>query len=409
MSVEEIVAALQAIVAEATGGADPDPNVSASLTEDQAARYEALEKQLIVARKSEEIMKRNAAYATVSTPIINGTVGVRNDEASRAFDHLLRTGRVDSGLISRAGQNEASGPAGGYFVPDTFRDKLIERQKAFGGLFNAAEKISTATGAPLVWMTNDDVLSNEAGIIAEGAANTFGADFVFGRNTFNAYKYDTAGASTFSPDSSKWLKVSWELLQDSTYDIQSFIARKFAERIQRKLAVDLINGSGVNEPVGIISTMGALSNSGVTIASATAPTYGELNTIIHSLDPAYRSGASWLMNDTTYAAMQGIVDTAGRPLFWNSNQSMTDGSSLTLLGYPVVIDQAMPTLTTGSVKGLVFGDLSQVYAVRQVKDFTLVTANELFAGSGQVGYLGWARYDGLVQDPNAGVYVTSHA
>lgn len=404
MTVEQILAALQAIVAEASNGADPDPNVAASLTEEQATRYEALEAKLLVARKSEEIMKRNAAYNTRITPILNGHAAQVDDAVTRAFDTFLRTGRPDSALISRA-QSEASGPAGGYFVPDTFRDKLIERQKAFGGLLNAAEQITTSTGAPLVWMTNDDVLSTEAGVIGENAANTFGADFTFGRNALNAYKYDTAGVSGV------FLKVSWELLQDSVYDLQGFIARKFAERIQRKVAVDLINGSGVNEPVGIISTMGALTNSGVTVTSATAgPTYAELVTIEHSLDPIYRDSASWLMNDKTLSLIESIVDTTGRPLVWSAGNSIGEGRTpKTLLGYPVVIDQAMPDCLTGATRGIVFGDLNQAYVVRKVKDFTMVTASELFAQNGQIGYLGWTRLDGMVQNANAAVYVTSHA
>ncbi len=322
-------------------------------------------------------------------------------------------GKVDSGLVQRA-QSEASGPAGGYFVPDTFRDKLVERQKAFGGLMSAAEAVTTATGAPLVWMTNDDVLDTEAGIVAEGAANTFGADFTFGRNALNAFKYDTAGATASAGnDTAKWLRVSWELLQDSNYDIQSFVARKFAERIQRKLAKDLINGSGVNEPVGIISTMGALTNSNVTIASGTAgPTYAELVTIEHTLDIMYRDTAKWLMNDKTVSLIEQLVDLNGRPLIWGAGTgALADGtrSNKTLLGYPVVVDNAMPDLLTGSTKGLVFGDLNAAYVVRTVKDFTMVTANELFAGTGQVGFLGWARYDGMVQDANAAVYATSHS
>lgn len=412
MSVEQIIAALQAIVAEATNGADPDPNAAASLTEEQAARYEALEKQLLVARKSEEIMARNRAYSMNVTPIVTGMAsGRQNDEITRAFDMFVRSGgRINQDLVSRA-QSEASGPAGGYFVPDTFRDKMVERKKAFGGLAQAAEQVNTTTGAPLVWMTNDDVLSTEAGIVGENAANTFGADFVFGRNTFSAFKYDTSGATSQGSPASKWLLVSWELLQDSTYDIQSFIARKFAERIARKAAVDFINGSGVNEPVGIISTMGALTNSGVTVASATAgPTYNELVDIEHSLDPAYREGASWLMNDKTFGLINKLQDTAGRPLVWNAGESLGASDRVKMLnGYPVVIDQAMPDLLTGSTKGLVFGDLKQAYAVRTVKDFTMVVANELFAGNGQVGFLGWERLDGIVQDVNAAVYVTSHA
>lgn len=414
MTVEQIIAALQAIVAEATSGEDPDPNATASLTEEQAVRYEALEAQLVVARKSEEILKRNALHKIAVGPVASGVKVVEPDVATRSFDTYLRSGgKVDPELVKRA-QNEASGPAGGYFVPDTFRDKLIERQKAFGGLMSAAENITTASGAPLLWMLNDDVLDTEAGIVAEAAANTFGADFTFTRNALNAFKYDTAGATASSGnDTAKWLRVSWELLQDSTYDLQPFIARKFAERIQRKLAKDLINGTGVNEPVGIISTMGALTSSGITIASATAgPTYAELVQIEHSLDIAYRDQAKWLLNDKTVSLIEQLVDLNGRPLIWGAGTgALGDNTraSKTLLGYPVVVDNAMPDLLTGSTRGLVFGDLNAAYVVRTVKDFTLVTANELFAGTGQVGFLGWGRYDGMVQDPSAAVYVTSHA
>lgn len=413
MTVEQILAALQAIIDEANASAG-DGTAAASLTEDQAARYETLEKQLLVARKSQEIMARNAAYRTVAAPVVHGMnpQGHQNDEVGRAFDMYLRSGGklVDQSLIARA-QSEASGPAGGYFVPDTFRDKLVEKKKAFGGLAQAAENITTATGAPLVWMTNDDVLTTEAGIVGENVANTFGADFTFGRNALGAYKYDTSGATSQGSPAAKWLLVPWELLQDSNYDLQGFIARKFAERIARKSAVDFISGSGVNEPVGIISTMGALTNSGITITSATAgPTYSELVDIEHSLDIAYREGASWLMNDKTLSLIEKLQDLNGRPLVWNANDALGAGrQNKTLNGYPIVIDNAMPDLLTGSTKGLVFGDLKQAYVVRTIKDFTLVTANELFAGSGQVGFLGWQRLDGMVQDANAAVYVTSHA
>lgn len=412
MSVEQIVAALQAIVAEATGGQDPDPNnpdavanTAPQLTEDQARRYEALEAQLLVARRSEEILKRNAAYKSVNTPVIVTGDRSENSEMARAFDGFIRSGGRDNRDYLTRAQSEASGPAGGFLVPPMFRDKLTEKLKAFGGLQNAAEAVATASGAPLSWLTNDDVLSTEAGIIAENAANTFGADFVFGTRALGAFKYDTAGASGL------FLKVPWELLQDSTFDIQSFIARKFGERIARKLAVDLVNGTGVNEPQGIISTQGALTSSGVTVTSATAgPTYAELVTIEHSLDPAYRDNASWLMNDKTVSLIEALVDTAGRPLIWSAGNSLSEGRMpKTLLGYPVIIDQAMPDLLTGSTKGMVFGDLRQAYVVRSIKDVSVVTVNELYAANGQVGFMAWARYDGMVQDANAAVSVTSHA
>ena len=71
-----------------------------------------------------------------------------------------------------------------------------------------------------------------------------------------------------------------------------------------------------------------------------------------------------------------------------------------LLGYPVVIDQAMPS-KAAAAKFLAFGDLNRAYVVRRVKDITLVVLNELYAANGQTGFMAWARADGAVQDPNA--------
>ncbi len=390
---EEILAQLKAIV-------DGAEAAERALTDEEVTEYEALEADLVRARKSAEIVKRTAAYGTVVSPRVNfGTKDV--DDHVRAFDTYLRSGDKASMAQYRA-QSESVGSAGGFLVPVQFQNKLTEHLKAFGGLMAASENITTADGAPLYWLTNDDVLSTEAEITAENALWSTGADQAFGVRTLNAFKYTSVGASTLP------LKVSYELLQDSAFDIQSFIARKFAERIARKVAVDLISGSGVSEPQGIISTQGALTNSAVTLAAAT-PTYSELVSIIHSLDPAYRSGASWLFNDDTMARIEKVLDTTGRPLMWNTNMDMAGGEGRVLLGYPIVIDQAMPTIASGSNKGIVFGNLRDAYIVRQVKGFTMVVLNELYAQNGQVGFMGWQRLDGMVQDPFSAVYATSVA
>ena len=50
---------------------------------------------------------------------------------------------------------------------------------------------------------------------------------------------------------------------------------------------------------------------------------------------------------------------------------------------------------------IVFGQLAEAYVVRRVNDITVVTLNELYATSGQVGYFAWASFDACVQNPNA--------
>lgn len=396
MTVEEILAALQAIIDGAKATNEDGTEVERELTEDEVARYEALEAKLVVARKAAEVLKRNAAYRTVTSKGAFKATAPEGDTYSRAFEDYLRTGRKNADLMSRA-QGEGTGSAGGFLVPDEWRDLIVEKLKNFGGLMNAAEKLNTSDGRPLSWITNDDTSAANAEITPEAGLWDTGADLVFGTRTLGAYKYTTVGASSLP------LKVSFELLQDSAFDLRSFISKKFAQRIARKLAVDLVVGTGVNEPQGIISTQGGIASS--TARAGAAPTYAELLAIVHALDPEYREGASWLMNDATLALVQGVVDGAQRPLLWNSSGDLSAGlKSQTLLGFPIVIDQAMPTSTDASQnKSIVFGNLSDAYIVREVKAFEMITLNELYAQNGQVGFMGWARYDGMVQDPNAAI------
>lgn len=397
MTVEEILAALQAIL----DGANQQDGTQRSLTDEEVARYEELEGELKRAQKTEELVKRQAAWKSVKVNLpVTGTAKADDDEISRAFDAYLRTGQKVEG-IQRA-QNEAVGSAGGYLVPDGFRNMMIEKRKAFGGVADNCETITTDSGNPLPWPLNDDT-ANTGAIVAEGATvPTGGADLVFSTRALGAYKWGSGGASNLP------LKVSWELAQDSAFDLAGFVARKLGERIARGQAPSWVTGTGVNEPQGLLSAQGGIS-AATALSSNTAPTYDDFVTIVHDLDPAYREGAVWVFNDAFLEVIRKM-DDGTRPLMWGLNNSNI-GDALggaTLLGFPVIIDQACPDPSASNSFGF-FGNLREAYVIRRVKATTMVTLNELYAVNGQIGYLAWERADGMVQDPNAGVLLTAHS
>lgn len=399
MTVEEILAALQAII----DGAKGEDGAPRSLTEDEVERYEKLEADLAVAQKSAEVIKRQAAYKSVNVVIPGSKTQTDDgdDAVTRAFDAYLRTGDKTIEGIQRA-QGEASGPAGGYLVPEGFRQKMVEKRKAFGGVAENCETISTDSGNPLPWPLNDDV-SNTGAIVAEGATvTTGGADLVFSTRALGAYKYGSGGASNLP------LKVSWELAQDSAFDLAGFVARKLGERIARAQAADWVVGTGAGEPQGLLSTQGGIGGA-TAIAANTTITYDELITIMHDLDPAYREGAVWVFNDGILEILRKLKDLDGRPILWNSQGNLGDAATgLTLLGHRVIVDQACPAPLASNSFGF-FGNLQEAYVIRRVKATTMVTLNELYAVNGQIGYLAWERADGMVQDPNAGVLLTAAA
>ncbi len=396
MTVEEILAALQAII----DGAKAEDGSDRSLTDEEAARYEELEGKLNMARKSAELRSRQAAYAApVRNDLHVNVAGADEAPEERAFEQYLRTGNANSELAEYRAQSEGTNTAGGYLVPAGFRAKLIERMKQFGGIAEVAETFTTSEGGTVNYPTVDDT-ANVGEIVAEGGTFAAGADLVFGTRALTAYKYMAGGAGNLP------LKVSWELLQDAAFDVAGFVARKLGERIARVQGVHWATGTGTGQPQGLVTP---ITTSGAIASNAVGPTYAELLATVNFLDPAYRAGARWVMNSATLALIQGLVDTTGRPILNDRDAGIANSpGGSTLLGYPVTIDQAMPSAAAGA-KFLAFGDINEAYVIRRVKDVTLVTLNELYAANGQTGFMSWARADGAVQNPNAVVVRTAAA
>lgn len=387
MTVEEILAALQAIIEGAT--ADGQPR---DLTDEEAQRYEELEKQLAVARRSVEIRSRQSAYMT---PVSFGHVAPakQDDTEMRAFGEYLRTGQGNQDITHLRAQGVGTGSGGGYTVPPGFRDKVVDVLKAYGGLAEHVDEFSTSTGNPLEYPSNDDT-ANQGAITPESTTYSDGADLVFGTINLGAYKYTAGGAGSGLP-----LRVSVELLQDSAFDIAGWVARKMGERIARKQAAHWTTGTGVGEPLGIVASS---LTADVELDTADTLAYKDLLDLEDVLDPAYEPNAKWLMRKSVWTQVRRLVDGAQRPLIQGTDMGINGRPEKTLLGYPVVIDQGMPILSSaGDTFPIVLGDLREAYVIRRVQEMTIIVNPYTRAHQGEVEYSGWARADGTVQNRSA--------
>jgi HK97 family phage major capsid protein len=399
MTIEEILAALQAIIDQAQT-AEGQPR---ELTDEEAKRYEQLEVQLTAARRSAEIRARQQAYNTpvgvpgLAQPV---TADKKDDGQERAFDAYLRTGQVNQDLTQLRAQGEGSGGVGGYLVPDGFRTKLIERMKAFGGIATVSEEFTTTTGAPIEWPTVDDT-GNVGEIVAEAGTFAAGADITFGTNTLGAYKYMAGGGSNLP------LRVSVELLQDAAFDVTAFITRALGRRIARVQATHLATGTGSGQPKGLVYGL-----TGTQLAANTSVTFDDLVNFIHSVDPEYRASARWVMNDTSLATLQKVKTAAGDPVWRGWGAPMEDGlQEGRLLGYPVTIDPGLDNinLSSGTVNWGAFGDINEGYVIRRVKDVQIIADPYTRAANGQVQFTAWARMDATQQNTSAYSALTGKA
>lgn len=328
--------------------------------------------------------------------------GVSADEYDVVFREYLREGiaglerdqkRVLQGRAAVATPEMralavGTGSAGGYTVPEGFWNKITEAQLAFGGVSTVANIITTATGNDLPWMTNDDT-SNSGAILAEGVP-IGEQDVSFGTKTLGAFLY-----------TSKLVKVSYQLLQDSSIDIESFLGRKFGTRLARIHNAHQTTGTGSGQPQGIVTG----ATNGKTTAGATAITYNEIVDLVHSVDPAYRytPGVGFMFSDGVFAYLRKVRDDGGgsglgRPLW---EPSVQVGQPNTLFGYPYSINQSMAsTVATTNVTAL-FGDFNSGYVIRNVRGIQTVRLEERYAEYLQVGFFAFDRQDAIVDDASA--------
>jgi HK97 family phage major capsid protein len=315
------------------------------------------------------------------------------EKYERAFDHYLRRGMVgmsgdqlqlmERSLVEnpelRAGA-VGTDAAGGYTVPDGFVAKMTEALKAYGGILGLAEVLNTTSGNDLRWPTNDDT-ANVGAIVGENT-QVGEQDFTFGNTALGAYMY-----------TSKIVRLSFQLLQDSAFDLNGFVARKFGERIGRGAAAHFAAGTGTGQPKGLNTATNILT----TGAATTAITYDNLVDLEHKIDPAYRGSAQYVVHDDVVKAARKLKDGQQRPLWV---PAMAGGVPSTINGRAYTVDNSLPALAAGS-KSAIYGDIRAAYVVRVVRGGQTLRLTERYADYLQVGFLGFQRLDGTVQDNNA--------
>jgi len=373
-------------------------------------KYDALQTDLD--KKGDEITRAEAhdklaeGFAAVDrSGVVPADSGVPDaDEQfgkgySSAFDRYLRNGigalDHEDQKVLRNGWQDATGgkapvnaggvgtgSAGGYTVPPAFRQKIVERITFIAAMRQLAEVINTDTGANLPWPTVDDT-GNEGAIIGENTQVTE-QDVTFGQASLDAYMY-----------SSKIVRLSLQLLNDNAFGLESWLANALGTRIGRVQNRHFTVGTGTGQPDGIITS----ASVGATAAGAAAITYDDLVELTESLDPAYLSGGNvrFMMAQSARKLLRKLKDGQQRPLW---EPSLTAGSPDTLMGYGLTLNNYMATPATG-VKSIGFGDIREAYVIRDVSDFALLRLTERYADYLQVGFLGFQRSDGTLQNAAA--------
>ena len=353
------------------------------LSAEDAATYDSMEADVVaLGREIERLERQSAIDRELSQPVgkpltarpepgaDQGKTGTATDEYKAAFWRTMRAKSVPHEVVNALQVGVES--EGGYLAPDEYQRTLIEALEEQNIFRQLAHVISTSSGDRKIPVVAS---KGTASWIDEEAAYPE-SDDSFGQVSIGAYKLATM------------LKVSEELLNDSVFDLPSYIAREFARRIGAAEEEAFFTGNGTGKPTGILNATGG-AETGVTAASATAISMDEVMDLYYSLRAPYRRNAVFIMNDSTVKAIRKLKNGNGDYLW---QPSLTAGQPDTLLGRPVYTSSYMPAIAAGN-KTILFGDLGYYWvADRQGRSFKRL--NELYAATGQVGFLASQRVDG---------------
>ena len=361
-----------------------------TLSAEDDATYSRMEQEITdLGKEIARMERREALDAELNRPMnkpLTGKPMTGNDTAKtgRATDeyrqNFWNTMRAKAPMPSVLNALQiGTDSEGGYLVPDEFERTLVQALEEENIFRQLAKVIRTSSGdrkIPVVATKGTASWIDEEGAFVE-------SDDAFSQVSIGAYKLGTL------------IKVSEELMNDSIFDLESYISAEFARRIGAKEEEAFFTGDGSGKPLGILAASGG-AETGVTAASATAITADELMDLFYSLKAPYRKNAVWVLNDSTIKAIRKLKDNSGQYLW---QPSLVAGTPDTILGRPVKTSAFMPAIGA-SQKTIAFGDFQYYWiADRQGRSFRRL--NELYAANGQVGFLGTQRVDGKLILPEA--------
>lgn len=252
--------------------------------------------------------------------------------------------------------SEGTDANGGYLVPTEFRNQLVQK------LYKGAYIRRYATVIP---MSSDKM---EVPVEANTVSVNWTTELATITQTDPTFAVVTLAANMLAGIS----RQSRQLLADAAINeaVQDLLIRIFARALGLAEDTAFMVGTGTGQPKGIRTY--TISQSVAQAGASLADT--DINNLIYTLPRQYRNNAVFIMHDSRAKLISNLRSTDGKKL----NPEIDDRENPTLKGFPVVIQDDIPTnLGAGTNESeIFFGDLSFYYIGDRQQVFSEVSTQE---------------------------------
>lgn len=351
-------------------------NGKAASAEEQAAwdklmsDYRSVEAEIIVEERRLEAERLNSQNANEENE--------RRDAREREiFRNILLNGSLALGQLTPEERTTITGTSGTNLMPKSIAEKIEIAMLASGGILEVADVIRTTRGEDLGLPTLNDT-ARKASIVSEYDSVSLAA-LTFSQVVLKAFTYRTP-----------IMPISWELLQDSQFDLEALLVDQLSESFVRAMNDHFTNGAAAatTTPRGIVKA--ANNVAGAATGSIAAD---DILNLMGGVNAAYWPQARFMFNQNTLIHIMKLKDLEGRYV-WNPD--MAGGARASIFGHGYQLNPDMDDIAA-TKNPIIYGDFKK-YKVRIVRGINYLRLNELLAQNGAVGFLGFCRADGALVD-----------
>jgi HK97 family phage major capsid protein len=280
-------------------------------------------------------------------------------EHKQAFNAFLRKGREQGldGLQAKAMQ-AGSDVDGGYLVPTDMSGRIVSKVYETTAMRQIASVVSISTDKIEGMKDNDE--GSLSGWTSEGGTRSTSSTPALGKWSISVHEHYAMP------------EVTQSLLDDANMDVESWIANKIADKFARTQNAAFVSGTGVGQPRGFTTyttnqtadasrSWGVLESvkTGVSSDFAASNPADHLFDLISRFKPAYLNGATFMLPRSVLAKIRKFKSSTGEYLW---QPALTAGAPATLLAFPIVMSEDLPTLASGSLS-LWLGNFKEAYLI----------------------------------------------
>lgn len=291
----------------------------------------------------------------------------QEQQERRAFENYIR-GRI---VHERAG--ELTKTDNGSVIPTTIAQQIIKKVYDISPILEKSQKYNVKGKLQITYYDTTD------GGITVAYAEEF-KPLTSSNGKFKNIELDGFLAGALS-------KISNSLINNSQFDIVSFVVNQMAEDIARFIEHELLIGT--SDKVTGLSTL----ENKVTAAAANAITADEVVKLKDSIKDVYQSNAIWIMSTATRTALRLLKGSDGHYLL---QDDITSPFGSTLLGKPVYVSDNMPEIKADAT-AIYYGDMTGL-ATKFSENITTQVLHEKYADEHATGVVAWFEFDSKVQN-----------